>query len=95
MNNEPRMTMRGMMPEGVIDCRRRRVAVWFCVAGKWKGPATWTGTKSYFLKVPFDGTAPSYITEAVFNDAVENGNPDDAEYYDLRATYGDQHLTGH
>lgn len=48
-------------------------------------PKTPTGTPNLFVKVPADGSAPSYVSARVIGDP-------DAEYYEVAQTYGDIHL---
>lgn len=90
MNREPRMALRGLVQEGVIDCLRRVALKKIIVAGKWWLKADWTGTASRYLKVPFDGvTAPSYVTTEDwalidFTTAPTEGDVrEDALYLDL------------
>lgn len=64
----------------------------FFVGGLPKDKSTWTGTVTRFLSVPFDGSAPAYISQATWDAAQTDGMPDDAEYYDLARTFGDQHV---
>lgn len=64
----------------------------FFVQGLPKPEDTWTGTRTRYLRVPFDGSTPSFIPAATWDAAMEHGMPADAEYYDLDRTFGDQHV---
>ena len=81
------MALRRLEPDGVVDCRRGIQRVFRVSMGrKWWKVTDWTGTKSQFLKVPYDGTTPpSYLTATEFEDSLTNGMPDDAIYVDLYA----------
>lgn len=48
-------------------------------------PKTPTGTPNLFVKVPADGSAPSYVAARVIGDP-------DAEYYEVAQTFGNIHL---
>jgi len=53
----------------------------------------WTGEPSRYLAVYFDPSRPpQYIDRATFEAALEDGMPDDCEYFALGRTYGDIHI---